>query len=392
MKRYSIKPAIALILCCFMLVACSGKGSKASKASKPKTPKFEHQVKFETLWKANGGEGLGKIHLGLAPGFIHYESDVWVASLDSMGKVTVVDAYTGKRVWRKRTKTNASSNIGETADAIVFGTQNGEMIALSKEDGKELWRSQVSTEVLSGPAGRSKNLVALSIDSRLHGLDAKTGEQTWIFDATAPPLKLRGGANPLIIENAALVGFANGQLGMFDLDTGNVDWIQPVAIPRGRSEIERMVDINGRMGRRGDTAYVATFNGKLAAVDLQQRRFLWTRDLSSYQGLAVSNAEVVVSDADGTVTSYDRFSGDTLWVQSELNSRYLTTPVIFEDYVVVADVYGYVFAMSLRTGELLGYEKLTSAALRVAPLVDNEGIVILSHPGRLFKIRPTPKG
>ncbi len=389
LKWYRIKPVFTLALCCFVLIACS---SKASKVDKPKKPKFVHQVTWETEWKANGGQGLGKIHLGLAPEFVTHKSDVWVASVDYMGTVTVVDAYTGKRQWRSRTKVDASSNIGETADAIIFGTQKGEVIALAKEDGKELWRSQVSTEILSSPAGRGNNVVVLSIDSRLHGLNATTGEQNWIFDATAPALKLRGGANPMIFEDSVLVGFANGQLGMFNLSNGDVNWVQPVAVSRGRSEIERMVDINGRMGRRGDTAYVATYHGKLAAVDLAQQRFLWTRDLSSYEGLAVGNREVIVTDADSTITAYDRFTGDTLWVQSRLEKRFATTPVIFGDYVVVGDVYGYVFALSLQTGELMGCNKLTPAALRKAPIVDSQGIIFLSHPGRLFKIRPEAKG
>jgi outer membrane protein assembly factor BamB len=388
-KWYQAGRVFAVLLCCIFLAACS---SKASKVDKPKKPKFEQQLKWETVWKANGGEGLGKIHLGLAPDFIQYKSDVWVASIDHMGKVTVLDAYTGKRIWRKRTKTEASSNIGQTADAIVFGTQNGEVIALAKEDGSELWRTQISTEVLAGPAGRDNTLAVLSIDSRLHGLDAATGKQRWIFDATAPALKLRGGANPLTYEDSVLVGFANGQLGMFDLNSGAVNWIQPVAVPRGRSEIERMVDINGRMGRRGDTAYVATYHGRLAAVDLAQQRFVWTRELSSYQGLAVTNAAVIVTDADSNVTAYDRYSGDTLWVQSELNRRYLTAPVVFGDYVVVADVYGYAFALSLQTGQLMGFHKVTASALRKAPLVDSEGVIIQTHAGRIFKIRPIAKG
>ncbi len=390
MKWYSMKAVVAVIIACFLVASCSS--SKASKVEKPKMPKFEQQVKWNSVWKANGGQGLGKIHLGLSPALVSYKSNSWVVAADYMGTITVIDASTGKRVWREKTDTEASSNVGETNDAIVFGTQDGEVIALSKEDGHELWRGQVSSTVLAAPTGRSDYLVALSIDSQLHGLNATTGEQLWLFDATAPSLMLRGGANPLLISDNALVGFSNGQLGLFGLNNGTVEWIQPIALPRGRSEIQRMVDINGRMERRGDTAYVATFHGKLAAVDLIQRRFLWTRDISSYQGLTVTTREVIVTDADSNVTAYDRYTGDTLWTQAELQRRYLTAPVVFDNYVIVADVYGYVFALSRQTGQLMGYEKLAPAAIRVAPLVDNEGIIIQNHTGRIFKVRPVAKG
>jgi outer membrane protein assembly factor BamB len=232
--------------------------------------------------------------------------------------------------------------------------------------------------------------VALSIDSRLHGLNARTGEQMWLYESSAPALKLRGATNPLLIDDYALVGFANGQVGLFQLDNGAIAWVDAVAVPHGRSDIERMVDINGRMVRHGDTAYVVTYNGKLAAIEMTKHETLWTKDMSSYVGVAADERDVVVTDSNDNIYLLDRFTGETQWKQSKLQGRYLTTPVFFRDYVVVADVYGYAYAFSRRNGEMLGMDRIFRAAVRVSPLADSEGIYLQSHPGRLFKLDIEP--
>ncbi len=378
-----------VMLCCIALCVVSCKQSPLNKEGK--SVKFVQQVKFKTLWKTSGSQGLGDVQMKLYPNFVMHEGQQWLAIPDYTGMMLVVDPFTGKTVWRKKTKKPFSSSVGETNEAIVVGCSNGQVIALSKTNGETLWSSQVSSEVLAAPRGNSEALVALSIDSRLHGLDAKTGNELWTYDATAPALTLRGAADPLIIEDMAFVGFANGQVGLFKLATGQMIWLDALAQPRGRNEIQRLIDIDGVMARVDNMVYVVTYQGNLVAIDLPRLEVVWKHAMSSYVGLAISGNDLILSDAKDVVYAIDRMTGETRWKQDELDNRYLTTPAVYEQYVVVGDVYGYLYALSLEDGRLLGFDKVATSDIRAPLLMDTQGIILQSHTGRVQKVIVIPK-
>lgn len=390
MSIWARRAVYALVLT-LLITGCLPKKSGSASKQEP-LPKIEQQVALKTVWKANGGVGSGKLLFNLAPALTPIDGEMAVVVADYKGKVTAVNAETGKRLWRTKTDLPLSSAVGYTDNLIVVGSHKADVVALDKIKGVEQWRVKTSTEVLSGPMGRTSGLALLTIDSRLHGLDTATGQQKWLFDAIPPSLKLRGGSTPLVFDELALVGFANGQAGVFDLNTGRALWVDTIAQPRGRTEIERMVDINGRLARRGNIAYLVTFQGKVAALDLQKMQVLWTRDSSSYVGLDAGANILVVTDADGVLHAFNRFTGETLWTQSALTDRKPTAPAIVQDNFVVGDAQGRVYAFSLEKGELLGHRMIEHVPILVPPLAHNQGVIIQNKAGRLLKLSLEPRG
>lgn len=383
MLKWTRRAVFALVLG-LLLTGCLPKKSKTAKTEP--LPKIDQEVSFNTVWKAKGGSGPGKLLFNLAPALTSIDGETALVTADSKGYVIAVNAATGKRMWRIDTHLPLSSAVGYTDNLIVVGSHKADVVALDKSTGDEKWRIKTSSEVFSAPMGRTAGIALLTIDSRLHGLDTTNGNQKWLFDANAPALKLRGGSTPLIIDEVALVGFANGQAGLFDLNSGRVIWLDTVAQPRGRTEIERIVDINGRMARRGNAAYLVTFQGKIAAVDLQNLQVMWTRDSSSFTGLDVGSMTVVVSDSEGKLHAFNRMSGETLWTQEALINRKPTAPAIVKDYVVVGDAGGRVYAFSLESGKMLGHRRIEGTGIVVPPIVDNQDVILQTKAGHLIKL------
>lgn len=380
-KLFSVMSVASVVL----LMGCASSGPAYEAPAN-----FKEEVAFDTVWEA-GSSGEGKVRLNLAPNFVMHNGQQWVAIPDHKGNMRVVDALTGDDIWRTKTGLDFSSAAGESEDLIIMGTSDGQVVAMSKASGEMLWTTQVSSEVLAAPRGNKDAIVVLTIDSRLHGLDAKTGKERWTFDATAPALTLRGASSPIIIEDVAFVGFSNGQVGMFRLTDGQMIWLEAAAKPRGRNEIERMVDINGTMSRVGNMVYVVTYHGNLLAVNIQSLEVVWSNPMSSYVGLTASGNQLIVTDADDNVYSIDRTTGETRWKQGELVGRYLTAPAIYDQYVAVGDVSGYLYALSVDNGRLLGYNRLFSAEMRAPVLVDAQGVIVQSHTGSVEKIAILPK-
>ncbi|MFO6383031.1 PQQ-binding-like beta-propeller repeat protein, partial [Pseudomonas aeruginosa] len=81
-------------------------------------------------------------------------------------------------------------------------------------------------------------------------------------------------------------GLASGKVVAVDVQRGLPIWEQRVAIPQGRSELDRVVDIDGGLLLSGDTLYVVSYQGRAAALDVNSGRLLWQREASSYVGVA----------------------------------------------------------------------------------------------------------
>jgi outer membrane protein assembly factor BamB len=389
MQRLARRAVFVLVLGLFV-TGCFPKKSTTTQAEP--LPKVDQQVSFNTQWKANGGSGTGGLLMNLAPAMIEIEGQPHVISADRKGYVMATNLATGKQRWRIDTHLKLSSGVGYNDNLIVLGSHQAEVVALDKSTGAEVWRTQVSSEVLSAPMGSDEGIAVLTIDSRLHGLDPQNGKEKWLFDAMPPALKLRGGSSPLVIDGHALVGFANGQAGLFDLNSGRVVWLESIAQPRGRTEIERIVDINGQLATRGNMAYLVSYQGKLAALDLKTLQVQWTRDASSYVGLDTGPRAVVITDGNGTLQAYDRLSGELLWTQDALRHRQLTAPAVVKDTVIVADAKGKIYALSLQTGSLLGYRQFDGAGFRAPPLVSNQDLIVQTKAGRLIKFSVEPIG
>lgn len=372
---------ISVLVACLLVTGCL---TTPQKSKVEKLPNIDQKVGFYKHWNTNVGSGQGKLVMNLAPTFVDGDAGKLVVASDHKGRVYAVDSQSGRRVWFQDVKVPLSSAVGTADNLVLVGGHKADVVALDKNTGFEQWRTKVSTEVLAGPIGRGDGIAVLTIDSRLHGLNPKNGADKWLYDSTPPGLKLRGGATPLLIDDMALVGFANGQAGLFDLATGRTVWLEQIAQPHGRNEIQRMVDINGRMVKRGNMAYIVTFQGKIAAVDTQNLQVIWTRDASSYTGVAVSARHVVATDAGGKLTAFDRATGETQWIQDVLKYRRVSAPAIFDDFVVVADQQGDLTTLSLKTGELLGYKRIGSA-VTAPPLLDSDGIILQTTSGKLVK-------
>jgi outer membrane protein assembly factor BamB len=373
-----------------LLIGCSSLSSGVKKYETKE--EFTQEVDFDTVWSTSDSSGWGKVQMNLSPNLVTHNGEQRVAVPDYKGHMLVLDAESGDKIWRKSTKLDFSSAAGSAGDAIVMGTSNGHVVAMSKETGDILWDTTVSSEVLAAPRGDNNALVALSVDSRLHGLDVKTGKELWTYDATAPALTLRGAADPLIMDDVAFVGFANGQVGLFKLSNGQMIWLEAAARPRGRNEIQRMVDVDGVMVRADSTVYVVTYQGNLVAIDLPRLEVLWSHPMSSYVGLTVSGNNLIVTDEDDTIYAIDRLTGETRWKQDDLENRYLSAPTIYQNYVVVGDGAGYLYAFSLDDGRMLGFDRIVGHDIRAPILADEQGVIVQSRTGTIKKVNITPVG
>lgn len=344
---------------------------------------IEQQVKLEQLWKRNIGAGTKGQFVRLTP--VVDGGRIFVA--DREGMVAALDSETGKPVWKVDTDAPVSSGVGVGQGLVLVATTEAEVIALNWSDGSEAWRAVVSSEVLGAPSALDGVVVVQSVDGNITGLDAATGERNWIFDRSVPALSLRGTSSPLLVSGGAIAGLASGKLIAIELKRGLPVWEATISVPSGRSELERMVDIDSSPKVWGEQLFTVTYQGSVAAVDGASGQIAWSREMSSAAGLDVDFRQVYVTDEDSHVWALDRRNGASMWTQDALHNRALTAPAALDSYVAVADFEGYLHLLSRIDGEQLARVRVDGDGVLAAPIVANDTLYVYGNGGTLAAYR-----
>jgi len=375
-----------LLLCSLiLLVSCS----TSKDNTEPPAPlvKLTPTLTLKTLWTANTGADVDKDFLKLIPTI--YENQLYTAS--SAGHLRIFNLTDGKLIREYKIDISISGGPGVGEELILVGSPKGEVVALSEKDGTELWRIQLSSEILAVPRINQGVVVVRTLDGKLFGIDSKNGNRLWVYESRVPLLTLRGTSSPILYQDFIFAGFDNGKIVVLELDTGKVRWEYAVAVARGRTELERMVDIDADPLLINDMLYVTSYQGPTIAIDMRKGKLLWKKKLSSYAGIGADYDYLYVSDTQGHLWALDRYSGKDWWKQEKLQARHLTAPVSIGDYVVVGDFEGYLHWMRRDDGQFLTRYQIDKASIKMPPLVVNDMLIAYNIEGKIVALQPESK-
>ena len=336
------------------------------------------KVEVQSVWRNSIGN-LEEAYSKIRP----LITDDRIYLTDAEGRVEAWQRADGKRLWSVNLKEEISGGVNGGDGIVAVGTESGVVIALSAADGAEKWRTSVTSEVMALSAAKYGVIVARTNDSKVHALDVGNGNIVWKAGRGSPPLTLRGASEPKVVGDSVLVGYDDGKMIALSMRDGEELWDATVSQPRGRSELERMSDIDGEIAYLNGMVYAVSFNGRVIAVDMDTGKSIWTKDLSSSVGLSVDESRVYVTDSDDSVWALDKTSGATLWRQDKLLYRRLTAPKVMGNYIVVGDFKGYLHWLSKEDGKLVGRDSVAGDAIEVAPIIINDRAYVLANNGSL---------
>ncbi|HBD21104.1 MAG TPA: outer membrane protein assembly factor BamB [Arenimonas sp.] len=374
-------------------------GDKASKALEPaELVEIESPLAIKASWTRKLGDGNAALGLRQRPAI---EGDRLYVSNDE-GRVLALDANSGDTLWdsevvktgkqgsrvffwrRKAIDGGLTGGPGVGNGLVVAGGRNGEIVALDAETGTERWRARATSEVITAPLVTPDRIVVRSNDGRVFGLDPADGTRKWVFDRGVPALSVRGNGAPVSDGQLVYLGYDDGTVVALRLQDGLVGWTQLVAESDGRNELDRMADVDGELALGYQEIYATSFRNQTMAISTANGRPLWNRDVGGYAGLALMADRLIVTDPAGTVWALDRNNGSALWKQEALARRWLTTPALQGDYIVVGDIEGYLHWIRASDGVIAGRDRVAKEAIRGTPQVTPTGTLLaLTIDGKL---------
>jgi outer membrane protein assembly factor BamB len=376
-----LNQVLLLLVVSLSLVACaSNKKDDYFAEIKPQDkPKVKNITSLKNNWSLNMSGDIQAGESDLSP--VLLADSVYAAAPN--GRVYKVDAQNGKPQWRVDLDVEVSAGVHVGGGLVLLGTPEGEVIALYQDSGKEAWRAQVTSEILASPVGDNEIVVVRSIDGRVHGLSSNNGELEWTISRQLPRLTLRGDSKPLLTQGVAFIGFADGTFAALDSASGRALWDFPISFASGRSEIERLADVDTNPLIVGNKLYVSSYQDTTHSVNVVEQKVEWTAELSTYNEFAYDAASLYLTDRQGVVHRLDRTTGEVLWSQEALKHRVLSTPVSIGPFLLFADDDGDIFVLDKRDGSFAGRHNLGAERIIGSPESESDTIYFIDSDGSL---------
>ena len=305
-----------------------------------------------------------------------------IYTADASGMVQAIDKIKGTVLWSKQLEHGISSGPTVSEGFVALGTNASHVVLLKQSDGQKVWQATLSSDALSKTAIANHKVIVKTIDGNLYAFDLLTGAKIWVTDHGSPSLILKASSSPVVMGQVILVGFSDGKLDAVDLNFGHVLWQRSIAYASGSSDVERLVDIDADPIVRDGVAYLATYQGYVGALSLENGQFIWNKPASTYRNMAIDANTLYMTDSDDILWAYDRQTGHVKWKQVSLKARGLSEPVLMGNRLVVGDRTGYLHLLSTQNGELLSRTQL-SGAIDISPSVSGNRVYVMTANGKL---------
>ncbi|WP_299975897.1 outer membrane protein assembly factor BamB [uncultured Pseudoteredinibacter sp.] len=376
-----MKKPIALLLLSAIISACSS--TDEVNIEPMELVDFEPSVELKEAWSKDIGAGQDTRFSRLTPAIA---GDTLYAA-GSEGEVVSLNAQTGKELWSKDLDRELAGGVGVGPNNLYLGGYTGSVYALSREDGSEQWQTKLSSEILSAPQSNGEIVVVQTLDGRLYGLNAQNGEQIWRYDNPVPVLTLRGTANPVIFADKVYAGFASGKAVALRLADGVQVWEHRVAVPQGKTELERVVDIDATPLLIGNIIYASAYQGRIMAINRSNGRAMWAADSSSHKDISSLHGNIYVASADDRLRALNSANGEQLWENDNMLRRELGAPHAIGGYVAVTDFEGYIHILDREDGRFVAREKVDGDGVR-ASMISSDGLLyVYGNSGELVAYR-----
>jgi outer membrane protein assembly factor BamB len=378
-RRLSPRHRVAIVAAAALFITgCSLFGKDKDKELEPsELLDFEQTLDVRRLWSEKIGGGSEFLRIGLSPA--GDGNRVYAASYD--GNVVALNPDNGRRIWRVETDLMLSSGPGVGEGLVVVAGYDGDLLVLKSADGTEVWRKNIAGESLSRPLVYENNVIVYTIDGRLRVFSAFDGTERWAADQSLPALTQRGASTPVVVGTSVIAGFDNGRLVATTLDDGVTKWEAILTPPSGRSDLDRLADVDGSIAAVGQDVYASGYNGRIAALAAESGDILWERDISTHVGVSADWNNIYAVGDDGEVIALLRRNGTDVWRQDGLLRREPTAPVAFSTAVVVGDFEGYVHFFSNFDGRPVARLRHGKGMISGAPVVMGNKLFVQNESG-----------
>jgi outer membrane protein assembly factor BamB len=371
-QRVAAAGAVALLL-----AGCSIFGGGPEKPKPAELQPNPATLGIRPAWTSRVGEVAFPLSVNVTAG------QLAVASSD--GTVAVIDAATGRDVWRASAGAPIAAGVGHDGNVAAVVTRANEVVALA--GGRVLWRERLPAQSFTAPLVAGNRVFVLAADRSVVAFDGQTGRRLWTQSRPGEPLVLRQSGTLMAVGDTLVTGQGGRMVGMNPLN-GSIRWEAPIANPRGTNDVERLVDLVGRTSRVGNSVCARAFQAAVGCVDAGRGTVAWSKPANGGDGVSGDERFVIGTESDGRVVAWRRDNGERAWVYDKLLHRGLSAPLVVGTSVAVGDATGLLHVLSRDDGSLRNRLATDGSAVAAAPVVSGTTLVVVTRGGGVHAFVP----
>lgn len=370
----SLPRFVLLLATAAVLAACSGGTPKPKPAELAPNAAL---IGVRQAWTARIGEVGFPLSVGV-------NGDTVVVA-GTGGAVAALDGRTGRDLWRANVGAPIVAGVGTDGKIAAVVTDANEVVAI--DNGRELWRHKLVSPAYTAPFVAGGRVFVLVADRSVVALDGQTGRRLWLQQRPGEPLVLRQSGVMLSVGDTLVVGLSGRLVGM-NPTSGAIRWEVPIAAPRGTNDVERLVDLVGRVSRNGDVVCARAFQANVGCVNAARGSLIWTKPANGSEGVHGDDRYVFGTESDGKVVAWRRSDGERAWVSDRLQYRSLSAPLSVGRSVVIGDNTGLLHLLSREDGSPLSRLATDGTAIVGAPVLAGDTLVVVTRAGGVFGFQP----
>jgi len=144
-----------------------------------------------------------------------------------------------------------------------------------------------------------------------------------------------------------------------------------------------MTDVDGEMKALGEALFAASYNGRIAGINMRDGSVAWAAPYSSYTGVDADPNGLYTSNDAGDLWKLEPLSGNPVWKMDDLQRRQPTAPALLGQYLVIGDYQGYLHWINTSNGQVAARSQGDKTGYTVAPVKDGNVVYTLGKSGLL---------
>ena len=375
-SAHILRAQLAIILIA-LLPGCSMFGGESTKPQPAALQGVSGAVSAKQAWSSRIGQVNFPLDVSISG------STIFVAGGD--GSVAALDTRTGGDVWRMNVGSPIAAGVGSDGRIATVVTRSNDLVAL--QDGREIWRQKLNAQAYTAPFVAGGRVFVLAADRSVNAFDGQTGKKLWAQQRPNEPLVLRQSGVILAVGDTLVVGLA-GRLAGLNPSSGSIRWEAPIASPRGINDVERLVDLVGRVSRDGDTVCARAFQTSVGCVNAARGNLLWTKPANGSQGIHGDDRFLFGTESNGVVLAWQRVDGERVWTTDVLRYRQLTSPLVVGSSIAIGDFAGFIHLLSRQDGSVLNRLATDGSAIAAAPVLVGNILIAVTRNGGVYGFAP----
>ena len=312
---------------------------------------------------------------------VNATKDAIISIASSDGVVASFNAASGRELWRTQSGKTLAAGVGSDAGFAAVVTTSNELITFN--NGREAWRQKLSTSSYTAPLVAGGKVFVLGADRAISAFELADGKKLWSQKKSTEALTLRQSGVLLMVSDTLVSSSSGRLLGINPLD-GNVRWSTPIATARGTNDIERLVDLVGRVSTDSDVVCARAYRVSVGCVNTLRGNLVWAKPAVGLEGVQGDARTLFGAESDGKVIAWNRINGERLWQTEHLRNRNLSAPAVLEKAIAVGDSTGLVHFLSKTDGSPLNRLTTDGSAMAAAPVVVGNTLVVVTRNGGVF--------